>query len=688
MSRKLFEKIEGFIHGGDYNPEQWLDRPDILREDLRMMKKAEINCVTLGVFSWSMYERKEGEFNFDWLENIINELYANGIYTILATPSGAKPVWIDKNYPDALRVDERGIRLHHGMRHNHCNSSENYREKVRIIDTKLAERFANHPAVLMWHISNEFGGFCYCDNCKRKFQQYLSKKFEGDIDKLNQAWWTIFWSHVYNSFDEIEPCFDNGEHSILGQKLEWRRFNTVNVTDFMKMEIETLRRYNKDLPVTTNFMTLFEDYDYHYMAKELDIISWDSYPFLHNDYESLADTMCDNAFVHVLYRSMKKNQPFMLMESAPGLVNWTRFNKYKRPGVHKLFSMQALACGSDTVQYFQIRKGRGSFEQFHGAVIDHLGTDDTRVFKDVESLGKDLLKIKEVTGSICKSSVALIYDWENRWAIKESAALSHESKEYDRTVMDFYKRLVSMGAEVDIVSSDADFKDYKVVIAPMLYLLKDNVGKSLKDFVEEGGILLGTYFTGYVDKDTLTYLGGFPGQGLNKLFGIVSEEIDTLYPKDRNEIVFDDGKRLEIRDYAEYLRVSDAKVLAKYASDYVEGTAAITENQVGKGKAYYIAARPVYLGMADNGDVFSGFLKEVLCSAGIDCTMVPAGVEYHCRYTEEVKYQFFLNMTEEEKIVENINGMELFSDSEISGILKLSPYQVMIVKVNVGGKNE
>ena len=552
----LFPKAGGFIHGGDYNPEQWLDRPDILKEDIRMMKKAGINCATLGVFSWSFYEPKEGEYHFDWLQHIMDDLYENGIYTILATPSGARPAWLDAAYPEVMRVNRQGVRNHHGLRHNHCMSSPAFRRKTAEIDRRLAERFGSHPGLLLYHISNELGGECYCPLCVQRFRQYLDDTFDHDIEKLNHAWWTAFWSHRYDSFDQIEPPFADGEGSIMGLNLEWKRFTTWNMTDFLKSEIRVLKEITPDIPVTTNFMTLYNGLDYRKMAKELDIISWDSYPKFHNDEESLFDTMADNAFHHTIMRSMKKDKPFMLMESAPGLVNWHPCNKVKRPGIHKLACLQAAACGSDTVQYFQWRKGRGSFEQYHGAVVDHLGTDDTRIFRETAQVGELLKKIAPAAGTRVKARTALLFDWDNRWAIQDAKALSQQTKAYEETCMAIWKEFLKLGVEMDILPSDADFTDYDLLIAPMLYLLQPQTASCLKAFVQRGGQLVATYFTGYVDKDQLCYLGGFPGDGLSDLFGIISEEIDTLYPSDSNKIRFTPeyaSMEWQVKDYAEIL---------------------------------------------------------------------------------------------------------------------------------------
>ena len=673
MEKKiLFPQVGGFLHGGDYNPEQWLDRPDILEEDVRLMKKAGVNSATLGVFSWSVLEPAEGEFHFEWLEAIIDRLYQNGIYTVLSTPSGARPAWLDAAYPEAMRVDRTGMRAHHGGRHNHCMSSPIYREKVALIDRKLAERFGSHPGVIMYHISNEFSGECFCPHCVKKFRGYLADKYDNDIEKLNAAWWTAFWSHRYNSFEQIEPPFANGETSVMGLNLEWKRFTTWNTNDFMKAEIEVLHSVTPDIPTTANLMRLFGGLDYRKMAPDMDVVSWDNYPTFHNDWETLADTMSETAFQHAVMRSLKRDKPFMMMESAPGLVNWQPVNKLKRPGVHRLACIQAVACGSDSVQYFQWRKGRGSYEQFHGAVVDHIGTDDTRVFREVAEVGELLRKIAPAAGTTVKPRAALLFDWDNRWAIDDAKAFSQASKKYEETCIDIWKAFFRLGADMDVVGSDEDLSDYNVVAAPMLYMLQPGTAENLKRFVERGGQLFATYCTGYVDKEQLCFLGGFPGDGLKSLFGIVSEEIDSLYPSDRNGIVLEDGSCWEVRDYAEILRVQDAQVLGTYADDFYKGTAALTCKEYGKGRAYYAAARTA-------AEQMQPLFEKMLTDAGIPVRKLPEGVECHVRSGESGNYAFYLNSTSEQVSVSGVAGRELVADAEVEGVLTLPAFGVAVV---------
>lgn len=672
--KSLFPVINGLLHGGDYNPDQWFDRPDILEEDIRMMKKAGINSATLGVFSWSIYEPLEGEYNFEWLVDIIDKLYKNGIYTILSTPSGARPAWLDEKYPEVMRVDNYGHRNHHGERHNHCMSSPVYREKVSNIIHKLVEHVGKHPGVIMWHISNELSGECFCPLCIKRFQNYLADKFDNDISKLNHAWWNTFWSHNYNRFDQIEPPFKNGENTNLGLNLEWKRFTTWNMNEYMKSEIKIVKELTPNLPVTSNFMQFYGGLDYNVLADELDVISWDSYPELHNNYEKFYESMERNSFCHAIMRSMKRGKPFMMMESAPGFVNWLPYNKVRRPGVHKLSSMQAVACGSDTVQYFQWRKGRGSFEQYHGAVVDHLGKDDTRIFKEVEDLGIALKKISKTAGTIIEAKTALLYDWDNKWAIEDIKGLSKNTKNYDNVCLNFYSEFLRLGIEMDVISSDRDFINYDIIIAPMLYMLRPGVADRLKEFVNKGGQLLATYLTGYVDINQLCYLGGFPGDGLNELFGIISEEIDTLYPDDKNIAEFTDGSSGIIKDYAEILRVNNASVLATYGQDFYKGTPVVTANNYGKGTAYYVGAR---IAQSKMRDIFIQMAQKV----GIEYKKLPLGVEYHKRTADGESYEFYLNNTESSVVVEDVNGTNLLNDKKVNGILELEKYEIAVVEL-------
>ena len=585
------------LHGGDYNPGQWLDCPDILREDVRLMKLAGWNAVSVGIFDWERLEPEEGRYDFDWLAEIIDNLYAEGIYTVLATPSGARPGWMAEKYPEVLRVQADGRRILFSGRHNHCLTSPVYREKVRLINRALAERFGRHPAVILWHISNEYGGDCHCELCQAAYRAWLQKKY-GTLEALNHAHWSAFWSHSYSSWEQISsPMTEIGETYHHMNVIDWKRFTTDQTVSFMQAEKDALREFSPDVPVTTNLMSFYDGLNYGKFRDVCDVISWDNYPTWHNGDETLP---ASTAMAHDWMRSLKPDQPFLMMESSPSATNWQSVCKLRRPGMHMLSSMQAVAHGSDSVQYFQWRKGRGGAEKFHGAVVDHDCSAEHRVFREVAEVGERLQSLSALAGSVFPSRAAVIHDVENRWALGEIQALHNtkHQKGYMEDILSAYRPFFREGVNVDVVDEEADFTRYKLVVAPMLYMLRAGIAEKLARFVENGGVLVGTYWTGVVDESDLCFLGGTPGQGLDGVFGLRQTEIDALYPDDKNtvRILPDAGLHGFAPEYAsgdlcQLVETTTARTLAVYGSDFYAGTPALTVNSFGNGRAYYVAAR-------------------------------------------------------------------------------------------------
>ncbi|MBZ0289495.1 MAG: beta-galactosidase, partial [Anaerolineae bacterium] len=495
------------IHGGDYNPDQWPS--DLWTEDMRLMRLAHINSASVGIFSWTALEPEEGRFTFDWLDRIMDMLAENGQYAVLATPSGARPAWMSQKYPEVLRVRPERQRNLHGTRHNHCLTSPVYREKTQIINSKLAERYQKHPALLIWHMSNEYGGDCHCELCNAAFRVWLQRKYQT-LDALNHAWWTPFWSHIYTDWSQVESPSPVGEPFVHGLNLDWKRFVTDQTSDFMCNEMEPLRRFTPDIPITTNLMGLYPGLNYWKLAQHLDVVSWDSYPSWHQEIPD-SERGAHIAFVHDINRCMKGGKPFMLMESTPSVVNWQAFAKLKRPGMHLLSSIQAVAHGSDTVQYFQWRKSRGSSEKFHGAVVDHVGHEHTRVFRDVTEVGEVLEKLDDVVGTTIRPQVALIYDTENRWAIEDIQGLMKADKGYVSTSINHYQAFWKRGIPVDVIDMEQPLDSYRLVVAPMLYMVRPGVAERITRFVQNGGTFVATYWSGVVDENDLCFLNGFPG---------------------------------------------------------------------------------------------------------------------------------------------------------------------------------
>lgn len=678
MKDIIIKKFPHILHGGDYNPDQWKDYPEILKEDMRLMQKAHCNEMTVAIFSWCMLEPEEGKFDFSFLDRVMDDIYNAGGRVILATPSGARPVWLSEKYPEVLRVDNRGHRNNFGGRHNHCNTSPVYREKVAIINRKLAERYKDHPALIAWHISNEFGNAnipeCYCPLCVEAFRDWLKNKY-GTIEKLNHEWWNAFWGHTYQSFEQIDPPGPLTDGTVHARNLDWKRFVTDQTIAFIDNEAAPLREITPDIPVTTNLMGFYHGLDYHKLSKHIDFISVDNYPEWRGDEASDINTAVFFALVNDLMRSLKK-RPFLLMESTPSLVNWHRFNKLKRPGMNMLSSLQAIAHGSDSVQYFQWRKGRGGSEKFHGAVVDHAGHENTRVFREISQLGERLERLDEIVGTMPEAKVALLYDWDNRWAVENAQGFSNADKKMMPTIESFYRPLWSRGIDVDVIGCEDEFSAYGIIIAPMLYMIDDALCSKLCEYVKCGGRLVCTYMTGMVDRSDLCHLGGWPCGELKEVFGIINEEIDTLYPGEENSIITNDGETFSVVDYCELIYESTAEVKARYSSDFYEGLPAFTVNSYGEGKAYYIACR-------DKGDFTDRVISQILDECGISSVFdgaLPYGVTAHSRCDGDKKYVFLENYSHSEaRLVTEKVWKNVETGEEYSGSLTLSPLETLII---------
>ncbi|MGP3778059.1 beta-galactosidase [Halanaerobium saccharolyticum] len=662
-------KVDSLLHGADYNPDQWLHRPDILKKDIELMKKANTNVMSVGIFSWAALEPEEGKYNFEWLDQVIDKLYENGINVILATPSGARPDWLAAKYPEVLRVNADRSKNLFGERHNHCYTSPVYREKIAELNKKLAERYGKHPGVIMWHVSNEYGGECHCDLCQADFRSWLKAKY-GDLESLNQAWWSNFWSHTYTDWENIESPAPQGMQSNHGLALDWKRFVTEQTIDFYKNEIESLREITPEIPITTNLMYRYDGLDYNKFAEEVDVISWDSYPSWHSDHESDSNRAADVAFMHDYFRSLKNGKSFLLMESTPSKTNWQPVAKLKRPGIHKLSSLQAVAHGSDSVQYFQWRKSRGGFEKFHGAVVDHVGHSKTRVFRDVQDLGAVLKKLDQIRGTSVEAEVAVIFDTENRWAINEASGPRQDKKNYVETCVKHYQPFWKKGISVDVIDQTKDFSKYKLIVAPMLYMLKEGTADRLKEFVKNGGRVVSTYWSGIVNETDLCFEGGFPGQ-LKELFGIWSEELDVLYDGDSNEVQFKKENQLNLEGkyqaeiFCDLIHPQGAEILAEYKSDFYAGRAALTVNNYSRGKAYYVASR-------NEEEFVDEFYYKLIDDLELNRVLdieLPSGVTAQKRSDGQKEYIFLMNFSDQKQKLDLKNNYQsLISGQKLSEI--------------------
>lgn len=689
--------LDKLYHGGDYNPEQWADVPGIFEQDLRLMKLARLSAATVGVFSWASLEPEEGRYTFDWLDRVIDGLSRNGQRIVLATPSGAKPNWLALKYEEVRRVDAQGRREPQQGRHNFCWTSPVYRQKVRAINAKLAERYGRHEALLMWHLSNEYGNggggtaYCYCPLCFGAFREWLRQRY-GTVEKMNAAFWSKFWSHTYASFHEVTHI----DPSVHGLDLAWKRFMTDRVISMMADEAAPLREVSPGVPITTNFMGTFPPFDYWRLVESLDVASWDAYPSWHGDAGDLGPAVT-TAFTHDIYRSFKGGKPWVLMESTPSQTNWQRVSRLKRPGMHRLASLQAVAHGADGVMYFQFRQSRGSSEKFHGAVVAHSGHENTRVFRDVAQVGADLEKLAPLAGATTSADVAILYDWQNNWGINQAQLVRNADKDYLATCVAHYRTFWNRGIPVDAIDSLRDFSRYKLLVAPMLYMIRPGVAERLEAFVAGGGTLLTTYLSGLVDEEDLAFLGGFPGPAsMRKVLGIWVEETDALDERQRisvlpaspaNPLRLPDVTRA--RHFCDIVHLEGAEALAAYGDDFYAGSPAVTVNKHGRGRAYYVASR--------NDDAFLEAMTKALVTelkieralpvstpggaAGGAGEALPAGVTVQKRVRGDRVFWFAMNFNAEAKLLALASEgyRDALADREVKETIELPPFGVVVL---------
>ena len=645
----LNKNFPHFLHGGDYNPEQWLDTKEIWNEDMRLMKAANCNEMTVGVFSWSTLEPEEGKFCFSFLDEIIKKIGDNGGKVVLATPTAAPPFWLTKKYPETLRLLKDGYPAANlgSRRHRFCYTSEKYREKVAIIVKKLAERYAFNETVVGWHLDNELYGDCFCGSCAEEFRKFLKNKYKT-IENLNKTYWAAWSSGQVRSFEDIEPPVSGTSYDAF--YIDWKRFTDHAKIDFLKFQSDIIKSVDNNARVTTNLMPQ-RDYDLYEFAKILDFASIDIYPNWGR--KSEIGEAIDSGWQFDYVRSLL-NKPFMLMESAPGLVSWMPQNKLQPPGICSLASISAVAHGSDSVGYFQFRKSRGASEQYHGAIVDHEGSENTRIFKEVASTGATLKKIDEVCGTLTEAEVAVFYDADNLFALDVVYAFAPRHINYCRENVNYYGVLWNNSVNTDIINRNSDFSKYKLIIMPMAYRVGDALHDKIVDYVKSGGTIFATYMLGYTNENALCHLGGFPGGKLKEVFGIWNEEIDSLLPDQEQKIDYN-GKTYVAKEYCEIVHLRGARALAIYKTDFYKDTPCFTVNEYGKGKAYYQTFR-------DTGDFKTDAIERILKDLGIK-TCIPEkreGVSAQARTDGENEYLFIENYSEEK--VENIALNGLYED--------------------------
>jgi beta-galactosidase len=584
--RPILPQLGGIAYGGDYNPEQWPE--STWAEDVQLMAEAGVNLVTVGVFSWARLQPAPGELTAVWLDRVLDLLADAGIQADLATATASPPAWLVAAHPEVLPVTADGTRLGFGSRQHYCPSAPAYRDAAADLARRLAERYADHPAVAMWHIGNEYGchvSACYCETSARAFRRWLQARYE-ELKRLNDAWGGAVWSQDYTSWDQVQPPRTAPTFGNPAQHLDFARFSSDELLACYTAEREVLAAHSPGKPVTTNFMGLFPAVDQFRWSDGLDVVSVDNYPD-----PADAEAHVFSAMACDLTRSVGGGRPWLLMEQAPSAVNWRAVNAPKAPGQYRALSLQAVARGADAVLSFQWRAAATGAEKFHSGMVPHAGTD-SRVWREVVDLGAELRRLAPVAGHRVPAEAALLFDWENWWGLEFE---SHPSSSLHLTdvVGELYRPLLQAGVNADFAHPESDLSGYRLVLVPALYLVTDAGAENVRRFVADGGTALITFFSGIVDPQDRVRLGGYPAPWRD-LLGLRIEELAPL-PQGasvRLEGPGPDAAEAAGRLWQDDIELRGADPLLTFGGGHLDGQAAVTRHEHGRGTAFYLGTLP------------------------------------------------------------------------------------------------
>lgn len=649
--------------GCDYNPEQW--EPEVWAEDVRLMREAGVTIVALNVFGWAQLQPSPERFDFAALDTVIELLHAAGIGVNLGTGTASPPPWLSTRHPEILPLDRDGVRAWPGGRQAYCPSSPVFREAAARLVIEVATRYGSHPAVRLWHVSNELGchnALCYCDVSAAAFRDWLRSRY-GTVEAVNRAWGTAFWSQRYGEWEEILPPRHTLSAGNPAQALDFARFSSDEVLECYLVEERILRRLS-DIPVTTNFMVTahIRTQDYWQWAPHMDLIANDHYldhrlPEPHQELSFAADVT----------RGLAGGEPWLLMEQSTGAVNWQPRNIAKTPGELLRNTFAHVARGADGVCFFQWRASAQGAEKFHSALLPHAGTPSTK-WAEVLELSRALGSLRELAGSRVVAEVALVFSWEAWWATDLDSHPSEDVR-YLEQVHALYRALWDAGITVDVVRPGADLSGYRMVVVPSLYLVRDSEAQTVADFVAAGGSAVITYFSGIVDENDRVRLGGYPG-AFTDLLGL---NVDEFFPlEEQAAVALDDGATGVI--WSERIRTTSARVIAAYRDGPLPGVPAVTRNDFGAGSAWY-------LGTSLDRDHLRDLLITAAREAGATVSADhPAGVESVLRRGEDADYRFYINHSGDPRFVDR-SGFELVTGASVDGF-ELPAGSVRVLKTS------
>jgi beta-galactosidase len=658
--------LSGIAYGGDYTPEQW--PREVWLQDVALMREAGVNLVSVGIFSWALLETSEGVFDFSWLDDLLDLLHENGISVDLGTPTASPPAWFFASHPDARVVTREGVTMGFGARGMASHSSPAYRAAIVRIASELAQRYAGHPAVVLWHVHNEYGvpvGEDYSDQSVRAFRDWLRERY-GSLDELNRAWGTTFWGQRYGEWEHVGAPAAAPSVVNPAQRLDFARFTDHQLRSCFVAERDAIRAHASQ-PITTNFMANQSwTTDLWAWAREVDIVSDDHYLWAADPEGEIGLAIAAD-----LSRSVGGGRPWILMEHSTSAVNWQPRNVAKRPGEMARNSLAHVARGADAILFFQWRASRSGAEKFHSAMIPHAGTQ-SRVWREVVELGSTLGRLDEVRGSRVVADVAILWDFESFWAQdlewRPSVDVTHADQ-----VRAYYERLWRDGVTVDFALPGQDLSGYRLVVAPAQYLISTADADNLNAYVAQGGTLLVSFFSGIVDENDAVHEGGFVAP-LTPSLGIRVEEFLPLREGAtcRLEWQAEPSHPLTGDAWAEDVVIDGAEVMATYVDGPGAGRPAITRKSHGDGFGWYVSTRLDAGGLAT-------LARAVYRDAGVVVPGLPEGVEVVTRRADDADYVVVINHLDEPVRVP-ASGTELIAGADVAGELQVGPGRVAVVR--------
>ena len=675
--------------GVDYHPEQWVypyggtpeDPEGAWERDVELMQTAGINVVRMGEFTWGLCEPEKGKYDFEWLKRVMDLLGKAGIKVVLATPTAAPPIWLSQQHPEILPVDEHGLVRREGTRRAVCLNSNVFWEYSKSIVEQMAKALGQHPQLIAWQIDNGLGGnfteAAFNEDARRDWHLWLEAKYET-VERLNELMGLRHWGQIVKNWGQVPmPMAAPTVHNP-ALVLDWCRFCSDTIVQFVKMQADLLHQLTPQCPVTTNLRPLIHRFDHFDLAEVIDFVSIESTAALKPKSAELA---CE---IDML-RSLKKSDirtpdgdaGFWVMEQKAGNVTWQDVNSLVRPGMLRMFTYQLVSRGATAVLFFRWHQPRFGSEQFHGAVLPHRAQPTGRVFQEVAQLGEEIkLLAPSIKGTQVQAETCILYSHDNDWVLQQSMQPNKYFNLREHIQL-FYTALHDRNILVDFARPTEDLTRYKLVFAPSLHLLSGGEADRLKLYVQNGGTLVATFNTGLVDEHNIAPDDGYP-HDLTDLFGLEVVEFDQLPPGEENHLVFKGdfptNHMHPARLWCDIIEPKECRVIATYAKDFYAGRPALTLHTFGLGKAIYIGTQSHQHFYAD----LVTWLRQ-LCNLQ-PLLKVPDSVEVSLRQKDDERIYFLLNHQNSPLRVQFYEPMHDFlTGNTITGTYDLPPHGVLVL---------